>query len=199
MSWGRVITVSLIAMSSLVGSVGVSGVRAHDATPASDCPVTTMDENKALVEGYWNDVYNGKDPQAVTRYLADDYQRNNPSRPQPSEPGLDDDIAFVTENLKDYPDLKTTIDKIMADGDMVSILVTWSGTQQDSVSPWNAPAAEKPVSYWYMVMYRVECGKLAEQWIVADYLSMMRQAGILTDDELTTLGSAAAANATPQP
>jgi predicted ester cyclase len=195
-SWGRVITVTLVAMSSLVGSVGVSAMRAQDATPAADCPATTLEENKALVEGYWNDVYNEKDPRAVTKYLAENYQRNNPARPQASEPGLDDDIAFVTENLKDYPDLETTIEQMVAEGDMVTALVTWSGTQSDSVTPWNAPAANKPVSYQYMVMYRVECGKLAEQWIVADYLSMMRQAGILTDDELATLGSAAA---TPQP
>jgi predicted SnoaL-like aldol condensation-catalyzing enzyme len=198
-SWGRsVITVILVAMSCFAGALGAASVHAQNVTPAADCPATTPEENKALVEGYWNDVYNGKDPQAVTKYLADDYQRNNPSRPQPSEPGLDDDIVFVTENLKDYPDLETTIDKIMAEGDMVSILVTWSGTQSDSVTPWNAPAANKPVSYQYMVMYRVECGKLAEQWIVADYLSMMRQTGILTDDELATLGSAADA-ATPEP
>ena len=128
MRWGGVITVTLVAMSSLVGSVGVSAARAQEATPAADCPSTTLDENKALVEGYWNDVYNKKDPQAVIKYLAENYQRNNPSRPQPSAPGLDDDVAFVTENLKDYPDLQTTIDKIMAEGDMVTALVTWSGT-----------------------------------------------------------------------
>src|SRR4051794_13012188 len=199
MNWRRGTTVTLVAMSSLAGSVGVSAVRAQDATPAADCPATTPEENKALVEGYWNDVYNGKDPQAVAKYIADDFIRNNASRPQVSKPGYDDDIAFVTENLKDYPDLQTTIEKIMTEGDMVSALVTWSGTQSDSVTPWNAPAANKPVSYQYMVMYRVECGKLAEQWIVADYLSMMRQAGILTDDELATLGSAADTVATPQP
>ena len=147
MNWRRVITVTLVAMSSLVGSAGVSAVRAQDATPATDCPATTPEENKALVKGYWNDVYNGKDPQAVTKYIADDYIRNNPSRPQLSEPGYDDDIAFVTENLKDYPDLQMTIEKIMTDGDMVSILVTWSGTQSDSVHPMDAPAANKPVSY----------------------------------------------------
>ena len=66
-----------------------------------------------------------------------------------------------------------------------------------AVHPTDAPAAEKPVNYWLMAMYRVECGKLAEQWVVADYVTMLRQSGILTDDELATLGSAAAA--TPQP
>jgi predicted ester cyclase len=189
----------LVAMSGLIGSVSLSVVRAQDATPAADCPVTTPEENKALVEGYWNDVYNGRDAQAVTRYLADDFVRNNPSRPQENEPGFDDDIARAADNLQDYPDMKITFDRIVADGDTVSVLLTWSGTQAGSVAPWNAPAAEKPVSYWLMAMYRVECGKLAEQWVVADYVTMLRQSGILTDDELATLGSAADAGATPEP
>jgi predicted ester cyclase len=197
-SWGRAITIALVAMSGLVGSVGLSAVRAQVATPAADCPATTPEENKALVEGYWNDVYNGRDAQAVTRYLADDFVRNNPSRPQANEPGFDDDIARAADNLQDYPDMKITIDKIVADGDTVSVLLTWSGTQAGSVAPWNAPATEKPVNYWLMAMYRVECGKLAEQWVVADYVTMLRQAGVLTDDELATVGSAADA-ATPQP
>jgi predicted SnoaL-like aldol condensation-catalyzing enzyme len=200
MNWGRsVITVTLVAISSIVGALGTASVRAQNATPAADCPATTLEENKALVEGYWKNVYNAHDPQRAPEYLADDYVRNNPSRPQPTQLGLADDITYITENLKDYPDLQVTIDQMVAEGDMVSALVTWNGTQRDSVSPWNAPAGEKPASYWLMIMYRVECGKLAEQWVVADYLSMLRQEGIVTDDELATLGSAADAVATPQP
>ena len=50
-----------------------------------------------------------------------------------------------------------------------------------------------------MVFYRVECGKLAEVWAVLDYLSMVRELGIVTD-ELATIGSAAAASpVTPEP
>ena len=59
--------------------------------------------------------------------------------------------------------------------------------------------ANQSSTIWIMLRYRVECGKPAEQWAVADYLSMLRQTGIITDDELATLGSAAAAAATPAP
>ncbi len=54
MNWGRsVITVTLVAISSIVGALGTASVRAQNATPAADCPATTLEENKALVEGYW--------------------------------------------------------------------------------------------------------------------------------------------------
>ena len=52
MHWGRAITVALVAMSGLIGSLSLSAVRAQDATPAADCPATTAEENKALVEGW---------------------------------------------------------------------------------------------------------------------------------------------------
>jgi predicted ester cyclase len=192
----------LVAGSALVpGRLGSAA--AHQASPAAsptaDCPTTTEEENKALVESYWNDVYNGRDPQRVVDYLTEDFVRNNPERPQPNEPGLEDDIALVTENIKDYSDLTITIDYMVAEGDLVSALLTRDGTQTDSVTPWNAPAANKSSTIWIMLLYRVECGKLAEQWAVADYLSMLRQTGIITDDELATLGSAANPAATPEP
>jgi predicted ester cyclase len=193
------LTVGLVSISAIVGGNGGVPVRAQEATPAADCPATTPEENKALVEGYWNEVYNGRDPQRLTAYLTEDFVRNNPERPQANEPGLADDIALVTENIKDYPDLQITIDHMVAEGDMVSALLTRIGTQRDSVTPWNAPAADKSSTIWIMLLYRVECGKLAEQWAVADYLSMLRQTGIITDDELATLGSAADAAATPVP
>lgn len=82
---------------------------------------------------------------------------------------------------------------------MVSAPLTRTGTQRDSVAPWNAPAADKLSTNWIMLMNGVECGWLAEGWAVADYLSMLRQTGIITDAELATLGNAADAAATPQP
>jgi predicted ester cyclase len=201
------VTVCITTLIVLVTLAALGGVRAPrvvaqaspTASPAADCPTTTEEENKALVTGYWNDVYNGRDPQRLVDYQTDDFVRNNPARPQPNAPGYDDDIALVEENIKDYSDLTITVDYLVAEGDLVSALLTRTGTQTDSVTPWNAPAANQTSTIWIMLLYRVECGKLAEQWAVADYLSMLRQTGIITDDELATLGSTADAAATPEP
>jgi steroid delta-isomerase-like uncharacterized protein len=198
--WGKVaIAVALVAVTGFAAGAAQppAPVRAQEATPAA-CPVTTPEENKALVRNYWDEVYNQHNPDAVERYLADDFVRNNLARPQANEPGNDDDIRRAAENLVDFPDIDITVENVIADGDMVAARITWRGTQSDTIDQWHAPATGKPTTFAVMAMYRVACGKLAEQWIVLDYLSMLRELGIITNDELATIGSAAAP-ATPVP
>jgi hypothetical protein len=48
-----------------------------------------------------------------------------------------------------------------------------------------------------IVIYRVACGQIAENWIVQDNLTMLRQLGIITDEELRTGGTPTVA--TPMP
>jgi hypothetical protein len=43
----------------------------------------------------------------------------------------------------------------------------------------------------------VACGQSAELWIVQDNLAMLRQLGIVTDDELATAGTPTVATPTP--
>ena len=194
MDWRRVaIACVLVIISGVTGAVSSLPARAQDATPAAaDCPVTTPDENKALVQDYWETVYNGKDPQAIATYLTEDFVSNNFARPQDNEPGSADDVRRIEENLADFPDLQVTIDDLVAEGDMVAARMTWSGTQNDAIDQWHAPATRNFTVFPFMAFYRVECGKLAEVWAVLDYLSMVRELGIITDDELATIGSAAA-------
>ena len=193
---------AILGLVAVMGTVGIFGngapVRAQDqnATPAVECVASTPEENKALVEGYFAEAYNAQRPEAAAQFLSEDFARNNFSRPQVNEPGTADDIQRVIENLEDFPDLQITVEDLIAEGDMVAARLTWSGTQLDTIDQWNAPATGNPTSFAFMAMYRVECGLLAEQWVVLDYLSMLREAGIVTDDELSTIGSAALA-ATP--
>jgi len=191
--WGRAaIATGLVVISGFVGSVGSLPARGQGATPAATpCPATTPEENKALVQDYFDEVYNRKDPDAAERFLSDDFTRNNFSRPQANEPGNADDVQRAAENLTDFPDLHITVDQVVAEDDMVAARLTWSGTQSDAIDQWHAPATGKPATFALMAFYRVECGKLAEQWIVLDYLAMLRQVGIISDDELATIGSAA--------
>ena len=48
-----------------------------------------------------------------------------------------------------------------------------------------------------LVVWRVACGQLAENWIVQDNLTMLRQLGIITDEELATVGTPTVATPTP--
>jgi steroid delta-isomerase-like uncharacterized protein len=188
------VVAGLVALMALVGSLG-GAARAQDATPAA-CVETTPEENKALVEAYFAEAYNARNAEAAARFFSDDFVRSNPARPQVNEPGTADDVQRVAENLEDFPNIQITMEEIIAEGDRVAALLTWNGTHSDVIDQWNAPATGNSTSFAFMAMYRVECGLLAEQWVVLDYFSMVREVGLITDDELATIGSAALA-ATP--
>ena len=47
------------------------------------------------------------------------------------------------------------------------------------------------------VIYGVACGQIVENWIVQDNLTMLRQLGVITDDEITTVGAPTVATPVP--
>lgn len=200
----QALAAGLVGVGAIFGLAGRVGVGAQEGTPvATTCPVTTPAENKEIVRRYLDEAYNGKNPDAAVVYLADDFVRNNVSRPQANEPGNADDIQRVADNLQDFPDLQLTIDNVVGEGDMVAVRFTWSGTHSDAIDQWNAPATGKQATFWVMAFYRVACGLLAEQWVMLDYFTMARQVGIISDKELTTIEADAsitpATPATPDP
>ena len=54
-----------------------------------------------------------------------------------------------------------------------------------------------PMARESLVVWRVMCGELAENWIVQDNLTMLRQLGIITDEELATAGTPTVATPAP--
>ena len=186
--------VTLVGILVLAGILVPSGSRlaaTEGATPGgspSAC-TTTTDQNKHLVRRYWNEVYNDRQPERADAFLTDDFVRHNPGRPQRNEPGNADDVRRARENLADFPDLHITIDDLVAEGDQVVARLSWTGTQQAPLEVWGAPATGRRASYELVAIYRVRCGQLAEQWVVADYLGLLRQVGVVTDDELQTVGT----------
>jgi hypothetical protein len=48
-----------------------------------------------------------------------------------------------------------------------------------------------------IIIWRVECGQIVESWIVQDNLTMLRQLGIITDEELATVGTPTVATPVP--
>ena len=209
-SLGRIGTARGLAALIVLGAAALGialgtspgGTGAQAGTPATGCPTTTPEQNKELVRRYFDEAYNGRDLTVIDELLADDFGRDNPARPHDNLPGNDDDVERVREWLVDFPDLRITIDDIVAEGDWVAVRLTWAGTQQDAFDTWNAPATGRPAEWTMFVFYRVECGQLQENWVAPDFLTQLRQLGIVTDDELADAGTptvAAPTLATPVP
>ena len=171
----------LIAMA-LAGTVATQPSHA-----AESCPVTTPAQNEELVRRFIDTVYNGHAPQALPEFYADDFNRVNPARPQKNLPGLDDDIARVGRSLAEFPDLKGIIDETIAVDDRVVVLLTYEGTNRGAFNDWKAPATGRTAKWQGVQIMRIACGKIVENIVVADRLTQLRQLGIISDDELSTV------------
>ena len=76
-----------------------------------------------------------------------------------------------------FPDLKITIESLVADEERVSVTGKMSGTNQGALM--GGPPTGKTASFAYMDMYAIAHGQIAEVWHVEDLAGMMRQLGML--------------------
>ena len=207
----RIVPVVAVLLAVLAGGVALAPGRigpalARQATPAAGtpCPTTTPAENEALVRRVYEEAWGRGDLAVVDEVLADDYVSHIPSlgrmvRPAANTPerGPDARDEVIRQFRTDFPDLRVTVEALVAEGDTVAVRMTWSGTQRDPLDAIGAPATGRRMELEVWVFVRVACGKLAEGWVLPDSLTMLRELGIVTDEELAD--AAAPTAATPAP
>ena len=172
-----------LTAGALAGGVaaraGYSWAVAQEATPAGDetCPTTTAEENIALAERYWAEVWTAGGEAAVADLLAEDeihhWGVGGPTT------GHADFTERLTLFLNAFPDFAIRVDEAIADGDLVVTRYTATGTHQGTwlgIEPTDAA-----VEYTGMQIFRIECGKIAESWGEANHLSLLRQIGGLPE------------------
>ncbi len=194
---------AILLVILMVGTALVPGLRdpvaARQASPTAgaSCPVTSAEENAALVRRYYEEAYNERNPALAHELLADQFVRHNTAAPHGDQAhGNADDVARVEAWLSAFPDLHVTIEKLIATEDTVVVWNIWRGTQDGPLPQWDAPVTRRAMER-ESIIYGVACGQLAENWIVQDNLTMLRQLGIITDDELSDAGTPTVATPAP--
>ena len=76
-----------------------------------------------------------------------------------------------------FPDLHTTIEQVVGEGDIVVVRGTDRGTHRGDFMGI-APTGRNVTVPWICI-YRVTDGKITEQWISSDGLGMLQQLGVL--------------------
>ena len=199
-----VLLAALIVGSSLTPSHPAPAT-AHQASPAAStpCPATSEDENEALIRRYREEVWGQGRVEVLEEVLAADYVAHIPgigaSLQAAEVPRAD--LAAAAESIRevrtDFPDLRVTIEDILAEGDRVAVRMTFAGTQADPLDAWNAPDTGRRMEREVWSFYRIACGKIAEAWFLPDNLTLLRQLGIITDEELRDAGTPTAATPVP--
>ncbi len=89
------------------------------------------------------------------------------------------------------PDRKITIDGMVAEGDLVSVRSTWTGTYSGGYRGMEI-ATPKSVTVRYSNTYRIANGKIVENWASYDRLALAEQLGLALMPNLRQTQSAVA-------
>ena len=189
------VLLSVVVVVMLGSSIlpSLPSATAQEATPPADCPATTPEENKELVRRWFAAVSEGSG-EDVAALAADDIVYHDPSPQQDPETG---GVAeWASERQQDYPDLQVSIEQLVAEDDLVASYHRFTGTQQGDLEEEQGVPATGVQSEWVaMVLFRIECGKVAEAWSLADHLGRLQRLGVISDEELRSVESVA----TPTP
>ncbi len=132
------------------------------------------EQNKALFRRF-TDEFNRQNVNVVDELMAADFVEHNP---QPDQaPGLEGMKQLMGMFFSAFPDIHSTIDLLVAEGDIVVGRMTTTGTHKGDFM--GIPASGKSVSFTETHMVRVANGKAIEHWGNADEVAMMQQLGVI--------------------
>ncbi len=90
---------------------------------------------------------------------------------------LEEDLAYARGERKALPDMSFRVNRMIAEGDLVAVHITVSGT--NTQAGMGFPATGKKIESDGVTIFRFKDGKICEEWNVFDMLKVMRQTGLL--------------------
>jgi steroid delta-isomerase-like uncharacterized protein len=134
----------------------------------------STEENKNLVRRY-QEAYNTGKLDELDSILAPNLISHN------HLPGVPTGLAgakMVHQGLlTSFPDSKTTIEDLVAEGDRVVMRGTATGTHKGPFG--GAPPTGKSFKVTTMSVFRIANGKIVEHWGVVDGTGVMQQLGLM--------------------
>jgi len=136
-------------------------------------PLEVTAANKALVRRLIEETFNRDNLDVTDEVIAPSFVRYKANVPGREGPEGYKQLVKVFRTA--FPDLRVTIEDMIAEGDKVAIRQTYRGTHKGDLM--GNPPTDRPVTFTGMCLYRIADGKLAEEWIEYDALGMMQQIG----------------------
>lgn len=132
-----------------------------------------LEENKALVRRFYQDAYTQGRLDLIDELFAADYVGHSPAGPEMHGPAAARHV--VSSFRAAFPDLRFTLDDLIAEGDRVVVRSTLRGTHQGAF--FGVAPTGKSVTLPGITIHRVAAGRIVESWISFDNHSLMQQLG----------------------
>jgi steroid delta-isomerase-like uncharacterized protein len=132
-------------------------------------------ENKAIVRRFYEEVWNKRRIELVDELLSPSHAMHDNHLPD-SGIGPEAYKRNVARYVTGFPDLRFTVEDMVAENDKVAVSWTISGTHKGEfrgISPTG-----KKVSIEGMTINHIADGKIMDSYVSGDYLGLMQQLGI---------------------
>jgi len=139
------------------------------------------EENKDLARRFMEEAYNKGNVDFIDEVVASDYVAHDPTSPEGTGGGADGAKRFVEMYRSAFPDLRMTVEDLIAEGDKVVTRWTARGTHQGELM--GIPPSGNRVEVTGINVDRIEGGKFMETWSNYDALGMMQQIGAVPSAE----------------
>lgn len=129
---------------------------------------TSQEEtNMAVTRRYYEQVWNEGNLAAVDNLVADNIILNGWA------PGLEGLKSVIASTRTSFPDLRYTLEDVIAAGDKVVVRFTFGGTHQGEYR--NIAPTGKQVSYTGIGIWRIAGGRFVEHWSNIDLYGLLQQ------------------------
>ena len=136
---------------------------------------TQPTDNRQIVQRFMDECWNQGNLNAVSELVANDCRYHDPVFPS---------LTSGAENIKNhiqtcrngFPDLTFATDDTIAERN--EVVVHWTGTGTHKGEFLGMPPTNKKASVTGTSIFRIEGGKIVEEWANWNLMSMMEQLGI---------------------
>lgn len=140
----------------------------------------TIEENKAVVRRFIEEVINAGNLEAVDELVAPDHVNNDPTAPEAPQ-GSEGIKQLIGMYREAFPDLHFEIGEMICEGNIVAHRWTLTGTHEGAMM--GVEPTGKRVEVMGVEMNRVEDGKISTSHTVSDAMGMMQQLGLTPQPE----------------
>jgi steroid delta-isomerase-like uncharacterized protein len=159
------IVTAVINCSCLLGSIA--------------CASSLQEQNKALAKRAFEELLSGGRFELAEQFYAKDFVNHGVHH----DVTLQEDQAALKGWHEAFPDLTIVPEKLIAEGDLVTIYWIARGTNTGAGN--GLPATGKKAEQAGITIWRIVNGKIKEEWSAFDQLSLMQQLGLLADEKPT--------------
>lgn len=134
-----------------------------------------MGDEEQLKDAYRRiiDAISRGDPDGLDEFVAPDFIDHNPIPEQ--APGLDGFKQWMAAARATFPDMRGTVEDVIAENNRVAARTTWHGTHGGEFL--GVPSTGQSVSFSAYHIVRFSEGRAVEWWGTADLLGALQQLG----------------------